>query len=89
MIARKIIVSGGVQGVFYRRFVYNNAVKLGLCGYVKNLNNGNVEIVAQGEIEKINELIKECEKGPEGAYVENVEVSEIDINDFKGFEIKG
>ncbi|VVB78268.1 Acylphosphatase [uncultured archaeon] len=88
MVSKKIIVSGRVQGVFYRRFVYNYAIKLGLKGYVKNLVNGDVEIVVQGETSKINELIKECRKGPNGAYVENIELSEFEEKVFASFEIR-
>jgi acylphosphatase len=88
MIARKIIVSGRVQGVFYRRFVKINADRLKIKGYVKNLSNGNVEIVFEGHEEKINNLINECRKGPAGAYVEDIEISKIDINGLENFEIR-
>ena len=50
-----LIVSGRVQGVFFRPNVRNKAVELGLHGYAKNLPDGNVEVVAQGDEKKVNE----------------------------------
>ena len=70
----KLIISGKVQGVFFRKFIYENAVKFGLKGYVKNTEEGNVEAVFEGEKEKIKEMIDFCRKGPEKARVENIKI---------------
>jgi len=59
-----IIVSGIVQGVGFRYFIYRKAVELGLRGYVKNLFDGNVEIVVEGEKDKIQILIEHAKIGP-------------------------
>ncbi len=84
----RIIVKGFVQGVFYRVSVRKVALDLGLKGFVRNLSDGNVEVVAEGDEEKINELIEFCKEGPSGAKVEGVDVtSEKPKNEFKDFEI--
>jgi len=66
------IVSGIVQGVFYRRFVFREAVALGLQGRVRNLFDGRVEVEAEGEREKLDRLIERLHKGPPGAQVTDV-----------------
>ena len=82
-----MIVKGNVQGVFFRYNVKKIAAKLDLNGFVKNLNDGSIEVVAEGE--KINELIEYCRKGPGFAKVEKVDVKiEKPNNEFKDFEIK-
>ena len=81
-------MKGFVQGVFYRVSVRKVALDLGLKGFVRNLSDGNVEVVAEGDEEKINELIEFCKEGPSGAKVEGVDVtSEKPKNEFKDFEI--
>jgi acylphosphatase len=72
----EIIVKGSVQGVGFRRFVFENAKKLKLKGYAKNLSNGNVEILVAGDEEKIKELYEACKIGPPLARVEEVEIKQ-------------
>jgi acylphosphatase len=69
-----IFISGRVQGVFYRNWTKNNATKLGLTGWVRNLPGGRVEAVFEGEKEKVEEMIKRCKKGPKIADVQKVEI---------------
>jgi acylphosphatase len=76
----RILLKGKVQGVFFRDFAKQNANKLGIVGYAKNLRNGDLEIVAQGEGEKIDEFVRVCKSGPIFAKVEDVAV------DFEGFD---
>ena len=70
-----LIISGVVQGVFFRASVSQVARLLKLTGFVRNLSNGNVEVVAAGEEGLINRMIDWCRKGPPGAQVEHVEVN--------------
>ena len=83
-----VLISGKVQGVFYRTSCLEVAQKLGLTGWVKNLSTGQVEVLAQGEKEKLEKLIEWCREGPAGAKVSSVEVrwDEI-INKFENFFI--
>lgn len=85
----KLIVKGLVQGVGFRYFVYRHASRLGLRGYVRNLPNGDVEIVANGERGMIEELIKEVKVGPRAAHVRDVKVEwcEPDLQ-YQGFDIR-
>jgi len=68
-----IFVYGMVQGVFFRANTVSVARKLGLKGWVRNRRDGSVEIVAEGEKEKLIELLEWCKRGPEGAVVERVD----------------
>lgn len=69
-----ILVSGKVQGVFYRATTKEVADRLGLTGWVRNLPDGRVEIVAEGEEDALKNLISWCWEGPPLARVDNVEV---------------
>ena len=85
----KIIVSGCVQGVFFRVFIKDKAASLGLTGYVRNTENGKVEAVVEGHETKIKELIDLCKQGPPEADVKKVEVKKGSyIGEFKQFSIK-
>jgi len=66
------IVYGFVQGVFFRAFVIRRAKELGLTGYVRNLPQGTVEVVAEGERGQLEKLIGYLEVGPPGARVKRV-----------------
>ncbi len=65
-------MSGLVQGVFFRRFVYREAVALGLHGRVRNLLDGRVEVEAEGEKQKLEKLVERLQRGPTGAQVTDV-----------------
>ena len=67
-------VSGKVTGVGYRAFVQKKARALWLHGYIKNLGQAGVELVAEGSELKLNQLLEHVRKGPFNAQVRNVEV---------------
>lgn len=73
--AAEILVVGRVHGVGYRDFVQRRATRLGLTGYVMNLSDGRVRVRAEGASESIEELVRELEKGPPLAQVEQVSVT--------------
>lgn len=88
MFQAHIIISGKVQGVFYRASCQEVAQRLGLKGWAKNLSTGQVEVLAQGEKEKIEKLIEWCRKGPPSAVVNNVQIKWENISEeFDSFEI--
>jgi acylphosphatase len=70
-----ILVSGRVQGVFFRDNTRRWASSLHLKGWVRNLTDGRVEVLAEGDKDKIEALIARLREGPPMAYVENVEVN--------------
>lgn len=74
MICRRYLVSGRVQGVFYRASAQRYAQSMGLSGWVRNLRDGRVELLACGEASVLAELEKWLEIGPEYAKVTNIEV---------------
>jgi acylphosphatase len=73
-ICRRFLISGRVQGVFYRSSTQHKAIALGLRGWVRNLADGRVECLACGEAGELEELEKWLEIGPEYAKVTNIEV---------------
>ena len=77
MIAH-LLIFGSVQGVGFRKFVRQNAQKLGLVGWVRNLPEGTVEAEVMGDNEVVNKLIKLCQKGPFLAEVKSVDVNVIE-----------
>lgn len=68
----KAVVSGRVQGVWFRASTREKAEELGVRGYVKNLPDGRVEIVAVGEKEKVDALLEWASQGPPGARVKDI-----------------
>ncbi|MCJ7560187.1 acylphosphatase [Candidatus Bathyarchaeota archaeon] len=84
-----VFVSGRVQGVFFRSRTKQRADSLGVKGWVRNLPDGSVEAVFEGEEEAVNALIDFCRRGPRGARVSNVDlVWENYQGEFSKFEIK-
>ena len=71
-VALYTFVSGRVQGVFFRMFVLREGNRLGICGRVRNLPDGRVEVVAEGERAKLEGLLDQLRKGPRGAVVQEV-----------------
>ena len=88
LTAKYIIVSGRVQGVFFRKNTKQKAGELKINGWVKNTNDDKVEIFAQGNEAFLNKFIDWCKQGPSKAAVENIQVSEEQIdNNLKEFSI--
>lgn len=84
-----LLVSGLVQGVYYRASTEAQAVRLGLNGYARNLPDGRVEIVAEGTQQQLQQLRNWCEVGPSAARVDSVEVSEQEpTGEFSSFGIR-
>ncbi len=83
-----IIITGHVQGVFFRLHVEKHANVLGLKGWVTNKDDGSVEAVVEGEEVKLKELVVHCEKGSDGSRVDGVVVEEQEITgEFSEFKI--
>jgi len=79
-IARRYFVSGIVQGVGFRYFTQDEAERLHLSGYVRNLRDGRVEVYAIGSQENLARLRTLLERGPRGAMVQHVAEEPADIN---------
>ena len=89
VIYKRYLISGRVQGVFYRSSAQRQASALGLHGWVRNLSDGRVELLACGEQQPLDELEKWLEIGPEYAKVTNIEViTESPVKLSGAFEVK-
>lgn len=85
----ELVVRGRVQGVFYRQSTREMASRLGLTGWVKNLPDGSVAVVLEGEKQLVEEAIAWCRQGPPAAMVSDVEASWLDFQgEFSAFGIR-
>lgn len=83
-----VYVSGRVQGVFFRWETRDEAVRHGVKGWVRNLPDGRVEAVFEGEKEAVERLVEFCRQGPPGARVEKIQLTwEEPKGEFEGFHI--
>lgn len=83
-----IFVKGIVQGVFFRHFTLQQAKQLGIKGWVRNLPDGRVEMVCEGSEDSIEKMIKWSKKGPQGAFVEDIDITYEEYKDeFTDFRI--
>jgi acylphosphatase len=86
--AVKLVINGTVQGVFFRQFIKDNADKLELKGFARNLENGDVEVIAEGNLENIEKFIDLCKQGPKFASIKKVGAEEKNYSgEFKEFKI--
>ncbi len=69
-----LLISGSVQGVFYRVNSKNKADEFGLTGWVRNISNGRVEIVAEGEEKNLKNMINWCNNGSNNAIISEIKV---------------
>lgn len=84
-----VYVSGRVQGVFFRSETQDEALRHGVTGWVRNLPDGKVEAVFEGEKKAVEKLIEFCRRGPPGARVTKVDISwEPYTGEFKDFKIR-
>lgn len=88
LIRIHVLVSGKVQGVFFRDNALKKARKENLTGWVRNLNNGKVEIEAEGDRESLERFVQFLWKGPVNAQVENVSSKEIPLKEDDAFVVK-
>jgi acylphosphatase len=89
-IAKKFLIKGRVQGVGYRYFADRVASELGICGYVKNLWDGNVEVYAIGNALAVEELKRQLAEGPRSARVSSIDESDESVNKrYNRFIIEG
>jgi len=86
--AAKIIVKGTVQGVFFRQFVKEHADALKLTGFCRNLDNGDVEIIVEGDPDQIKRMAGFAKQGPEHSQIRSADASEQKWSgEFKEFKI--
>ena len=88
IVRRRVMVSGRVQGVYFRQSTVREASALGVAGWVRNLPDGRVEAVFEGTRELVDAAVAWCAEGPRGAAVESVEVLEETPEGLPGFSLR-
>ena len=84
-----IFVTGRVQGVFFRQSTKVMAIKNNVKGWVRNLDDGRVEIIGEGKIQDIDNLAHWCKTGPANSRVDEFELSEENVtSEFENFEVR-
>ena len=83
----RLYISGTVQGVLFRKFIEENANRIGVRGFVRNLDDGRVEVVIEGVDDNVKEMIEICKKGNPHSQVRGVEIKEIPNQSFVGFKV--
>jgi acylphosphatase len=84
---RRVVVRGRVQGVFFRDSCRQRAEEAGVAGSVRNLDDGGLEAVFEGDEAAVGRLVEWCSKGPRGARVDSVDVAEEDPRGVSGFMV--
>ena len=88
MIRRRVVVSGRVQGVFFRETARRRALAFGVAGWIRNSPDGSVEAVFEGAEDAVERLVELCREGPRGALVEWVDVIAEEPEGLSGFDIR-
>ena len=87
-IATRLLIRGRVQGVGYRAWACGQARRLGLDGWVRNREDGSVELLAAGSASKLAELAELCRRGPPAALVASIEQTSAQDNGLTAFELR-
>ena len=83
----RVYINGTVQGVFFRMFIKENAERYNVKGFVRNLEDGRIEVFLEGNSDDVNKMIELCEKGPKHAQIKKVEIKPERFQDFRVFKI--
>ena len=85
--SKRFFISGSVQPMFFNQFIKENAEKLGVKGFVRNLEDGRIEIFIEGDVDSIERMAPLCRRGPQHSLIRNIEEKEEKFQDFKDFKI--
>ena len=83
----RVYITGNIQGIYFRSFIKENAEKYNVKGFVRNLEDGRVEVFLEGNSEDVNKMIEFCKTGPKHAQVRDVEIKPEKFQDFKNFKV--
>ena len=87
-VRARVVVSGRVQGVFFRDETRRRARSLGVAGWVSNRRDGAVEAVFEGPRDPVESMVRWCGHGPSGAQVDDVQTTWEDPRDVQGFAVR-
>tara|TARA_Y100000310_G_C20337136_1_gene648043 strand:- start:213 stop:488 length:276 start_codon:yes stop_codon:yes gene_type:complete len=85
--AIRLYITGTVQGIFFRAFIKENAERHNVKGFVRNLEDGRIEIFLEGDASNVNKMIELCKKGPRHAQIKKVDMKPERFQDFKTFKV--
>lgn len=85
--SKRLFISGTVQGIYFRQFIKDSADKIGAKGFVRNLEDGRVEVFIEGPIDIVEQMEAICRRGPPHAHIRNVEERDERFQDFRDFKI--
>jgi acylphosphatase len=88
MQRRRVVIQGHVQGVFFRETMRRRALSAGVTGWVRNVANGSVEAVFEGEREAVDQLVAFAREGPRGAHVDWVDVTSEEPEGLSAFDVR-
>jgi acylphosphatase len=88
MIARRIRITGVVQGVFFRAWMRDEARRLGACGWARNADDGSVEAHVEGDEGAVAEMIARLHRGPSGAKVSDIEIENAEAEGLSSFDVR-
>jgi acylphosphatase len=87
-IRARVVVTGVVQGVFFRESTRSQALQLGVCGWVRNLPDGRVEAALEGAPESVEAMVGWMRSGPDRAVVESLERVDESLEGCHGFDVR-
>jgi len=83
----RVYLTGSVQGVFFRKFLEEKANELGIRGFVRNLEDGRIEVLIEGKDEEVNTMFEVCKKGNQHTKITNIQIQELKNQGFEGFRV--
>lgn len=83
----RLFITGSVQGIFFRQFIKEHADKNSVKGYIRNLEDGRIEIFLEGDSENVEAMSSICKRGPQHAHIRKIEEKPEIFQDFKEFKI--
>ena len=83
----RLMITGAVQGVFFRQFIKQHADKNKIVGFIRNLEDGKVEIFIEGDKENVDIMVELTKRGPPHSQIRDIEEKEEHFQDFKEFKI--
>ncbi len=87
-IARRVVIHGQVQGVFFRETTRRRARRNAVAGWVRNNDDGTVEALFEGDPDDVDVMVHFAGIGPSGAHVSHVDVEEVEPEELGGFEVR-
>ena len=83
----RLYIEGTVQGIFFRAFVKENAERYNVKGFVRNLDDGRIEVFLEGDTNDVDKMIELCKKGPKHSEIRKVEIKDEKFQGLKTFKI--